>query len=206
MTALRVGLTGNTGAGKSTVAAMLAEWGAAVVDADAIGHQLLAPDGPLFGEVVARYGKEIVATDGGIDRARLGAKVLASPEETEGYNRLVHPALLSRLRQRVEELGRDHELVVVDAALLYEWGLDREMDVMLVVVAPAAVRRARIEARDGARGQSFARRQAAQWPEERKRAAADYVVENARGFSELRTKLLEIWRNIRGTRTHRERV
>ncbi|MBE7558110.1 dephospho-CoA kinase [bacterium] len=206
MSAIRVGVTGNTGAGKTTAAAILGEWGAAVVEADAIGHELLAPGGTLFDRIVEEYGREILSPDGNIDRGVLGGKVLAGPQERERYNRLIHPALLTELLRRVEELGRRHEVVVVDAALLFEWGLFGAMDVIVVVAAPEGLRRERIGARDGPRGQSFALREAAQWPEEKKRAAADFVVENTGDISELRTSLEQIWRNIRGTGTHRERV
>lgn len=204
--ALRVGLTGSTGAGKSTAAAILAEWGAAVVDADALGHALLAPGSPVYRQVVERYGREVLGPDGDVDREALGRRVFSGPEETDAYNRLIHPALLAELRARLQSEARRAEVVVVDAALLLEWGLERELDVTLVVVAPEETRRERIGARDGPRAATFARRQAAQWSQERKCAAADVVIENSGNLSNLRESLQLFWRSIRGTGKNNNRV
>ena len=186
-----VGLTGNTGAGKSTAAHWLAEWGARVVDADALGHRLLLAGSPVHREIVARYGGEILDEHGAIVRARLAPLVFATREETEAYNRIIHPALVGEIRRRVREEGEGP--VVVDAALLFEWGLHREMDAVIVISAPEEMRRARVG--DAA----FAAREAAQWPEQEKTTRADQVVDNNGDLNSFKSKLENAWRNVRGT-------
>ena len=119
-----VGLTGGIGSGKSTIAAILAELGARVIDADRIGHEVYRPGGPGFAAVVDAFGPGVVASDGKIDRRALGAIVFADPAARGRLNAIVHPLIAAELAQRIERIRRDGFAgpIVIEAAVLLEAG------------------------------------------------------------------------------------
>jgi dephospho-CoA kinase len=198
MNATWIGITGNSGAGKSAVADWMAQWGAEVVDADAIGHQLLLPGSGVFNEVVERYGDGVLDSEGRIDRCRLGSKVFANSEETARYNEMIHPALIEEIRRQMREKSKLAEIVVLDAALLFEWSLDSEMNHVVTIVASNETRRKRIAVRDGGSSDRFMDREAAQWPQEKKANQSDSVINNDSDWNEFEKNTKTIWRNIRG--------
>jgi len=174
-----IGLVGGIGSGKSTVAAQFARLGCAVVDADRMGHALLA-EPAIRGALVARFGGKILGADGRIDRRLLGQEAFASPEHLEALNSVVHPALWPRVRRAILDARRraDVRAVVVDAALLLEKGLDTLCDRVVYLHAPKEVRRARIASSRGWRPSEVARREAMQISLKAKRQRADYTVDN----------------------------
>lgn len=177
---LLVGVTGTIGAGKSVLArAMAASPGVKLLDADRIGHEALRPASPLIPALVRRFGRDILAPGGGVDRRALARKVFASPGRVSALNGVVHPWLLATLCGRIARLNRRRgvAIVVVDAALLCEWGLSHGMDRVVVVDAPPAKRRLWLRER----GLSLAQirsREAAQWPPSRKRRCGQILVSN----------------------------
>lgn len=191
------GLTGNIASGKSAVASLLAGLGATVIDADVLAREAVAPGTDGYARVVAHFGPEIVNADGTIDRAALRKRVFSDPLERDRLNAIVHPAV-GRLRDArlAESRARGDEIVVSDIPLLFEVGLEHAFDGVVLVDAPPALRLARLM-RD--RGLSEADAQAmidAQWPSERKRAGATWVIDNDGSREQLAVRVAELWRAI----------
>ena len=173
------GLTGGTGSGKSEAARRFQEHGIPVIDADAAGHEAIAPGGAAERKVIAAFGEGIL-TNGEIDRAKLGAIVFADQTAREKLNAIVHPAIREGIGQRCAAFAREgHDLVVVDAALIGE-GLARGMhlDGVILVMAPAHLRRKRLMEGRGLTRAEADRRMAAQVPPAKKLAMADWVIHN----------------------------
>ena len=135
---LNVGLTGGIASGKSTVARMLAEKGALVIDLDEIAHAVEEPEGPVWQEIVHHFGRAILGADRAIDRRKLGAVVFGDREKLELLNRLVHPAVLTEWQRRIAEIraARPDAIVLSDIPLLLEAGLKPLVDLVLLVYLP----------------------------------------------------------------------
>jgi len=183
-----IGVIGAIGAGKSRVAALLACWGAFVIDADAVGHALL-DQRPVREQVVAQFGSAILDPSSApdeppqIDRRALGAIVFSKPEALRQLEAILHPRMrrtFERAIARTVRRGRARA-VVLDAAILLEAGWHTLCDRIVLVDAPREQRLARLAAARGWSEQTLAGREAAQWPLERKRAQADAVVVNDSG-------------------------
>lgn len=186
---LTVGLTGNAGSGKTTVADRWRDAGVTVVDADRLGHAVLEEDAEARGALVAEFGAEILDADGRIDRGALGRAAFAAPGRVARLNAIVHPPLLERL-DRVLERARETgaEIAVVDAALVFEFGLGEVLDVLVLVTAPAGLREERLRRGRGMDGERFRRITETQMPDEEKVAASDYVIVNDGSIEELRAE------------------
>ncbi|MGD8330720.1 MAG: dephospho-CoA kinase [Acidobacteriota bacterium] len=176
---LRVGLTGNIAAGKSTVAGWLEEVGCTVIDLDALGHGCLARDTPTYERVVELFGEAILDADGSVDRRALAAIVFGNAAARQDLEAILHPAIRALEERRVEEIvaASGSSIVVSEAALLYETGGAGRYHRMVVVTAPDDVRRARLHEK-GMDQDEVTRRMRAQMAQEKKAALADYVIEN----------------------------
>ncbi len=201
MPKLLIGVTGNIGSGKSTVAQLLKDRGCACVDADAAAHELYRIDEALRKELTLAFGEEILSPGGEINRAVLAEKVFADKKELDRLNALVHPALSRYLRERIAALLADHDCVVLDAALIVEWDMVAEMDLLVVVTAPEAVRLARLIKRGGYTREQAEMRLFSQMPESEKAARAHVVVANDGSYEDLKAKTAELWREIMARRT-----
>ena len=183
---IAVGLTGNAGSGKTTVAEWWREAGVPIVDADAIGHAVLAEEKGVREPLVRAFGKGILSPDGAIDRARLGEAAFSTSAGIATLNGVVHPPLLERLDAEIEaHARRGAPLVVVDAALIFEFRLDEALDVIVLVTAPAAVRAERLRRR-GMSDERIAKLDAAQMPDDEKVAESDLVIVNDGSLDDLR--------------------
>lgn len=184
---LVVGLVGRAGSGKSTVARVLAAEGAVVLDADAIGHEVTDRDPVVRAALVAEYGPAVYLDDGTLNRRLVAASVFADPAALEALNRLVHPRIVARLRARLAALAAERRplTAVVDAALLLDWGFERECDAVLAVTAPEDAQVARLVASRGWTGAEARRRLAAQRPDASFAEAADETLDNRGGEDEL---------------------
>jgi dephospho-CoA kinase len=182
----RIGLTGNIAAGKSTVAAGLAAAGFPVIDADALAREVVAPGTPALAAIVARWGPAVLLADGTLDRAALRRRVLAEPAERAALETITHPAIAARRAARTAELAATGAPVIVcDIPLLFEAQLEDTVDAIVLVDAPAEVRRARLiqdRGMDPAEADALI---AAQMPAAWKRERADVVIENAGSRAEL---------------------
>ena len=190
-----VGLVGGLGAGKSTIARMLACKGAAVVDADEIAAEKLCL-GEVGSALAASFGARILDGNGAVDRARLAQVAFASPEGVAELNRIMHPPIVEEIVRRIAALRGQGttSLIVLDAPLLIETGLHgRICDALVHVSAPETLRRTRALAGRGIGPDQFAKRSQAQVSDERKEALADYAVENDGSIDELQRRVDELW-------------
>lgn len=178
--ALVVGLTGGICTGKSTVARMLAELGATIIDSDAIAHEIQAPGQATYAHIVRAFGTGILDETGRIDRRRLGASVFADPGRRAVLEAIMHPAIMAESDRRVRAaLAGGARLVVVDAALLVEVGRQRMFARLVVVAATEAEQVRRLRARNGLGEAEARQRLAAQMPLGEKRRHAHHVIENS---------------------------
>jgi dephospho-CoA kinase len=195
-----VGLTGGIGAGKSTVAEILAELGARVIDADRIGHDVYRPGTPGFRLVVDAFGSGVVAADGSIDRRALGAIVFGDPAALARLNVLLHPLIEEELARRLAAARADGFAgpVVIEAALLLEAGWDRLVDRVWVVTVRREHAIARVAATRGLAPADVERRIGAQLPDDERRRRADLVIENDGPREALRVEVERAWRTLVG--------
>jgi dephospho-CoA kinase len=218
---LRVGLTGGLGSGKSTVAAMLRELGAQVIESDALGRALMEPGQSVYDEIVRRFGPEAVNSDGRLNRARLGEMAFREGRLQE-LNSIVHPPVIEAQKRWMDEIfAHDAKAVaVVESALIFEVVRDarvrgeneslladwrRRIDRIIVVTAPDALKVARYAARVAPSGaasreaiEADARQRLThQIPDAEKVAQADYVVDNSGDFAALRSQVHALWPRLK---------
>lgn len=193
---MRVGLTGGIGSGKSEVAKLFEEFGAFVVDTDALAREAAAPmsDGFL---AIAHAWPEVVRR-GTIDRAALAEIVFAEPSARERLNAMLHPHV-RRMASERERYAKPGQLIVHVVPLLFETGYDRLMDRSVLVAAPPAARIARIEARDRLSESQIQARMAAQIAPDEARRRADYVIDNDTDLATLRERTRRIYDRLAGS-------
>ena len=194
---LLVGLTGNIGSGKSTVAQMLSERGATIIDADVLARRAVEAGTPAFAKIVARWGSSILAPDGHLDRAALRRVVFADHAQLEELNQIAHPEV-ERLRARLIDQAkrRGDRVVVCDIPLLFERHMTDRFDRILLVDSHRAIRLERLVKERGLRETEAMEMIAAQMPAELKRARADFIVENDGTFAQLERRVNEVWTSL----------
>jgi dephospho-CoA kinase len=188
---LRIGLTGGIGAGKSTVAALLAERGARVVDADRIAREVVEPGTPGLAAVVAEFGQDVLTADGALDRPALAALVFGDPAARARLDAVVHPLVRARAAELVAGAPAD-AVVVQDVPLLVETGQAGSFDLVLVVEAEPDVRVARLVDR-GLSAEDARARIASQATDEQRRAVADVVLRNDGDRDTLAAQVDRLW-------------
>ena len=172
-----VGLTGKTGAGKSTVSKYLQEKGAYIIDGDIVARQVLTEDKNLIPRLCEAFG-DILTTDGTLDRKALARAAFSAPESTALLNSLMHPAINSFIRKQAEKAFEDSDVVVVDAAAIIESGFADECDILLVAHAPVEVRKSRVMARDNISESDALVRINGQKEDDFYLSRADYIIRN----------------------------
>ena len=194
---LRIGLTGGIGSGKSLVAGFFRELGAAVVDADAIAREVMAPGGPAYDAVMRAFGSGVLGRDGMLDRKALAARIFGDTAARMQLNALTHPHIRRRLAEEAERLSAQPgvEVVVLDIPLLLETtdGRYLRLDGIVVVDATDEVRLARLSARDGLSPADTRMRLEAQMPLREKVARADWVIDNNGSPEAARAQVGALW-------------
>lgn len=192
-----IGLTGNIASGKSEVARMLAEHGATIIDADVLAREAVQPETQALRDIVKRWGKEIIAEDGSLDRAALRQIVFADQNELDALNRIVHPGV-TRLRDREVAAARQRgdEIVICVIPLLFERNLVEEFDAIVLVDAPRPLRLERLVSARGLDETEAMNMIAAQMPAELKRARADFVIENTGTLADLEREVDALWSSL----------
>jgi dephospho-CoA kinase len=192
---LTIGVTGGIGSGKSTVTQFLGELGAPIIDADKVGHAIYAPDGPAYHEVVAAFGRGILAADGTVDRRKLGPVVFADAAALKRLNSIVHPKMFARLREMVEDLRSRGERnpIVVEAAILIEANWQPLFDQIWLVMAAKERVIQRIERDRGLKPAQTEARIRSQLPDEERRKHATLVISNDGTIDQLREKVAGLW-------------
>ncbi len=194
---LKVGLTGGIGSGKSEVSALLASYGAVVVDADLVAREVVAPGSDGLARVVAEFGTDVLLADGSLDRPALGTLVFGHPERLAALNAVLHPLIAERTRERFAEAEAAGAAVVVhDVALLVENGLAPGYDAVVVVAAEPATQLDRLVRRRGMTEADARARLAAQSSLADKLAVATDVVRNDGPREALAPQVAEIWRRL----------
>jgi dephospho-CoA kinase len=194
---IHVALTGNVAAGKSTVARLFAEWGATVIDADAIVHDLQRPGTAVFEAMVARFGTTILRPDGALDRPAIRRMVLADPAARRNLEAIVHPAVAARREELVAEAERRGRAVVVsDIPLLFEATDPTVFEHIVLVDATPATRRDRLIRLRGLAPDEADRMLAAQMPSAGKRARSTEVIDNDGSPGELESAARAVWNRL----------
>ncbi len=194
MTVLRIGLTGGIASGKSAAAIILHDLGAEVFDADRIVADLYAPGAEGTRAVEALFGREMLDAAGAVAKSALAGLAFGDPAARRRLEAAIHPLVIAEIRRRFAEAEKSGARVAVaEASQILEAGYEKEFDRIVLVVAPDDVRVSRGEAREIGRLE-IERRLAAQMPSAEARAKADEVLENAGSLSDLREKLVELYR------------
>jgi dephospho-CoA kinase len=196
---LRVGLTGGIASGKSTVGRMFVELGCCLLDSDQLTHQLLEPGQRVHDAVVGQFGKQILAHDGGIDRRILGDIVFKDSEARQKLNSLVHPAVIQRQKDWLEEMdAKDPKgIAIVDAALMIEVGTYKNYDKIVVVTCRPEIQKQRLLERSGLTNEQIDARIRAQMPLTEKVKYADFVIDNSGDLPNTRRQVQEVNSRLR---------
>jgi len=193
---ITIGLTGGIGTGKSAAAAMLGDLGAVRIDADKVGHDVYKPGTPGWDAVVAAFGRDIVASDGTIDRKQLGARVFSDPQALKQLNAIVHPLIAEEINSHIRYIrsrGLDAP-IVVEAAVLIEAGWQWLVDEYWVVTSSHERAVERVMASRGLSRAEVERRIASQIADAERTAGASCVIRNDRSLDELRAAVERCWR------------
>lgn len=195
---LNIALTGNIAAGKTTVVELFRGWGATVIDADALAREAQAPGSATLAAIASRFGADVLAPDGSLDRVALRAKVMGDEEALSALNAIVHPVV----RRRREELQHEAQargdlLLVNDIPLLFEALDPAAFDAIVLVDAPVAVRRSRLRALRNLSNEDADRMIASQMPSERKRPRSTFIIDNDGARDELERKARGVFDELR---------
>lgn len=201
---LIIGVTGNIASGKSETARMLQQKGCALVDADAVAHELYGYDRSLVQQLAAEFGQDVMLTNGSLNRKKLGSLVFGRPEALATLNRIVHPALINAIRERIRSSQRVMNRLVLDAALIVELGFAKEVDHLVLVSASVPVRLARLMERSGLTRDEAMRRIDSQMPEESKLQYADFIIKNETTREYLQEQVDALWDEIIVRESHGE--
>jgi len=212
---LKVGLTGGMASGKSVVGEMFVALGASLTQADQIAHELMQPGQDVYKAVVEHFGMEILNPDGSVNRPKLAEAAFGQgngkgKSRVEELNRIVHPAVIQRQEDWMEEMGQQdpRAVAIVEAALIFEAGADKGFDRLVVVTCRDEQRAERLAARlklDPATAQrEVRRRMAAQWPDARKVKAADYVIDNSGSLDNTERQVRELYQKLKEEATAKE--
>ena len=191
-----IGLTGGIACGKSTVSTELRARGAAIIDADALAHELSQPHQPLYNAYVQRFGREIVTENGTLDRAAIARRVFADPAVRTEVEAIAHPIIRRAAEERLRAARDENKrAAVLDVPLLFEAGWDALADETWVVALPREEQLARLLARDTSMDEGEARaRIAAQMPLAEKCARADVIIDNSGTKEEIREYIGKLWK------------
>lgn len=203
-----IGLTGGIAAGKSTVAARLAELGAIVIDADRLARDAVALGSPGLAAVVARFGPQVLDGDGALDRAALGAIIFGDPDDRAALNAIVHPEVRRLYRERVQAIAAadPDAIVVYDVPLLVEARAADEFRLIVVVHAPADLRVERLVSLRGMDPASARDRVAAQASDDERLAVADVVIDTSGSIESTLAQTDALWERLVAERAARTGV
>ncbi len=194
---LLIGLTGPIGSGKSTVASVWARSGAGVVEGDGMGRQALLVDAELRRKLAERFGREILDGEGQVIRRKLAEAAFGSADGAADLTRLTFPVLNRLARQGFQKLSKTHSVIVYDAALIFEWGIDGDFDRIVVVTAPYEQLIGRTVKRLGISRRQAEGRLQGQIGIDEKVSRADIVIVNDGSIDELRLKAGEVWEELK---------
>jgi len=194
-----VGLTGGLACGNSFVGEVLVGWGCQLIEADHLGHEVLRPAGEAYADVVREFGREILNPSGTIDRKRLAAQVFGKPERLARLNELVHPHVIRREQELMDQFARldPNGITVVEAAILIETGSYTRFDRLILVECDQELQISRALKRDNGDRIEVLARLERQMPVEEKRKFADYVIDTSGSKEETLSRVREVYDSLR---------
>ena len=197
---LVIGLTGSIGTGKSEAARYLAQLGAEVIDADQVGHEAYTPQSEAWHNVVGAFGKEILDSNGEIDRKKLGAIVFSNPDQLSRLNQIMHPLMARMVAEKIEDLrGQGVEVAVVEAALLFEAGWDSLVEEVWVTDSSEDLVIQRLSERSGLTQEEARKRISSQMDRFERLSRADLVIDNSGDIAAMESTIDEMWeRRVQG--------
>ena len=181
-----IGVTGCPGSGKSILASVIAEQGWILINADDIGREVVENDPLVLDELANAFGQDIINADGNLNRHLVARRAFADSEKNQVLNDIVHPALIDRLKSRIEKLQEEKAHAVVDCALIFEWGIESLFDVVVCVQAYEHIRKERIIKRDSRSSDEVEGIFSAQLSEGEKVERADIVLANNRSIDRIK--------------------
>jgi len=195
---LLIGITGGIACGKTEVSKVFQKKGAIIISGDEIGKEVVEKNKKILKELVNTFGKEILNKNKNLNRRKLGELAFASKESKEKLNKIIHPYLLRELRKRINDLRRkgDKDVLVIDAALIVEWGLQKELDYLIFVESKREDKIKRLQNQKDYSRKEVLDRIKSQLPEITKKRLADFVIKNDKGLKELKKKAENIWGKI----------
>jgi dephospho-CoA kinase len=195
---LLIGVTGGIACGKTEVCRVFQKKGAIIISGDEIGKEVVEKNKKILKELVQIFGKEILNKNKNLNRRKLGEIAFVSKESKDKLNEIIHPYLLRELRKRVESLRKKNYegVVAIDAALIVEWGLQKELDYLIFVKSKRENKIKRLQKQKGYSRKEAIDRIKSQLPERSKKRLADFVIINDKGLNELREKAERIWNKL----------
>lgn len=192
-----IGLTGGIASGKSTISEMLRELGAAVIDVDLVGRDVVCQGGSAYNRIVENFGKGILMPDGRINRKKLGNIVFSDAKKLKLLNEITHPAMIDKVLEIIEEnKSKNIEVAVIDAAILVEMGLYRFVDCVWLVAVDKETQLKRVMERDNLSYEDAANRINAQMTNEERMKYADKVIDTTKPVSEVKNRVKELWYSL----------
>ena len=195
-----VGLTGGIVGGKSTVASMLRDLGAKIVDADELGHSVILPHRPAWEKITRLFGKDILQNDLTIDREKLGKIVFANQALLKKLNEITHPEIIKLIKKEINlaknKTHNQEKILIIDAALIYEAKIDRLMDKIIVVYIDEDEQIKRLIKRNNLSKEEALQRIKSQMPMKEKVKMADYVIDNSNSLDETKKQVEKIWKKL----------
>jgi len=199
---LSVGLTGGIVSGKSTVAKMFRDLGAKIIDADKLGHKVILPHKPAWEKIVKLFGKGLLKEDLSIDRKKLGEIVFSDQRLLKKLNEITHPEIIKLIKKRINlvknktcENGKE-EILIIDAALIYEAKIDNLMDKIIVVYIEENEQIKRLKKRDNLSAEEALKRVKSQMSTNKKIKFADYIIDNSNSLDKTKEQVEKIWKNL----------
>jgi dephospho-CoA kinase len=195
---LLIGVTGGIACGKTEVCKVFHKKGAIILSGDQIGKEVVEKNKEVLKELAKTFGKEILNKNQTLNRRKLGKVAFASKKSKDKLNKIIHPYLLKELRKRIEDLKKKNfeGVVIIDAALIVEWGLQKELDYLVFVESKREDKIKRLQRQKGYSRKEAIDRIKSQLPEKTKKGLANFVIINDKGLNELRRKAERVWNRL----------
>ena len=192
-----IGITGGIGSGKTEVAKIFKKLGSKILSGDEIGKEVVEKNSSVLKKLVKSFGDEILNRDKNLNRRKLGKIAFSTVENRDKLNKIVHPYLLSNLMKKIKEYRKKGSgIVVVDAALIIEWGLQKELDYLILVESALKNRIKRLKENLGYSQKEALSRSKMQLRDKTRRKYADYIIKNDKNLTELKRKTVSLWKFI----------
>ncbi|WP_419874259.1 dephospho-CoA kinase [Candidatus Pristimantibacillus sp. PTI5] len=194
---MKIGLTGGIASGKSTIASLLVERGALLVDADQVAREVVLPGEPALEAIASTFGQAVLEADGSLNRKALGEIVFRDKDSLAKLEAITHPAIRSRMQEKIHTYAEQYpeRLIVADIPLLYETKQEHLYDGIMVVYVPAELQKVRLMERNHVSEEEAVRRVSLQMDIEQKRRNADWVIDNSGSLEETKRQLDEFWKS-----------